>query len=61
MHVQAVALVLREHNDASEPAIDEVRERKVDESILTTVGDGWLGPYSRERHKALARATSEND
>jgi hypothetical protein len=61
MHVQAVALVLREHNDASEPAIDEVREREVDESILTTVWDGWLGPYPRERHKAFARAASKND
>ena len=54
------ALVLREHLDAREPRVDEVREDDVDDAIATAEGHRRLRAVERERVEALALAAGED-
>ena len=59
--VEAVRLVLRQHDDLAQPRVDEVREREVDQAVAAAERHGGLGTVCRERHEALALATGEDD
>ncbi len=61
VHVEAVALVLSENDDASEAAIHEVRECKVDQSVLAPMGYRGLCPDASEWHETLSCAASEDN
>lgn len=59
--VEAVRLVLRQHHDLPQPGVDEVRDREVDESVLSAEGHCGFRSIGRERHEALALAAGEDD
>ena len=59
--VEAVALVLREHDDLQVAGVGEVRQREVDQSVRTTERHGRLGAVVREREQTLALPTGEDD
>ena len=59
--VEAVALVLRQDGDAQEAAVDEVREREVDQPVVAAERNRRLGAVGRERPEALALAARQND
>ncbi|MBG9885462.1 hypothetical protein ABE10_02440, partial [Bacillus toyonensis] len=59
--VEAVRLVLREHDDLPETGVDEVRDREVDESVLSAERHRRLGPVRGQRHESLALAAGEDD
>jgi hypothetical protein len=59
--VEAVALVLRQDNDAEVAGVDEVREREVDEPVVAGEWDGRLRPVGGERHESLALASGEDE
>ena len=60
MDVEAVALVLGEHHDASETTVDQVRQRKVDEPVLATMGNGGLRTNGGEGHESLPHPAGEH-
>ena len=47
--VELQRLILRQHADRVDAGIDAVAQRKVDDSILASVGDGGLGDMLRQR------------
>jgi hypothetical protein len=59
--VEAVILVLGQHDDLEIAAVDEVREDEVDEAVDPPERDGRLRPVPGERHQPLALAAGEND
>ncbi len=61
MNIEAVTLVLRQDDDAPEASIHQVRQREVDQSVLTAVGYRWFGSDPGERHEALSGATGEDN
>jgi hypothetical protein len=60
VQIQAVALVLREHDDLEVAAIGEVRQHEVDQPVMTTEGDRRLSPVGGEGGEPLARPPGEN-
>src|SRR5215469_7726000 len=56
-----MALVLRQHDDPKQAAVDEVREREVDEAVIASERDGGLGAVVGQRREALALAACEHD
>ena len=60
VHVQRVALVLREHDDLQHPAVDEVGQHAIDQPIPTGDGDRWLGAVLRQRQQALDQHPRED-
>jgi hypothetical protein len=61
VNIEAVALVLRQDDDASETTIHQVRECEIDQSVLAAVGHRWFGSDSGERHEARPGATGEDN
>ena len=59
--VEAVALVLREHDDLQVAGVGEVRQREVDQTVRTPERHGRLGAVVREREQPLAFPTGEDD
>ena len=59
--VEAVALVLREHDDLQVASVGEVRQREVDQTVRTAERHRRLGAVVREREQSLALATGEDD
>ncbi len=59
--VEAVRLVLREHDDLAEPRVDEIRDREVDQPVLSAERNGGLGAVRGQGHQALALAAGEDD
>ena len=53
MAVEAVALVLREDGDPAELAVDEIREREVDEPVVAAERNRRLGAIRRKRPEPL--------
>ena len=61
MPVEAVRLVLGEHDDLEVAGVHHVREREVDEPVDAAERDRRLGPVGRERHQPLSLPASEDD
>src|SRR5690242_13718481 len=61
MPVEAVALVLGQHADAPDPAVDEIGEGEVDQPVQAAEGHGRLGAVIGERRQTLTGSASEND
>ena len=61
MAVEAVALVLREHDDLQVAGVGEVRQREVDQAVRPTERDGRLGAVVGEREKSLPLSAGEDD
>ena len=59
--VQAVRLVLGEHDDLEVAAVDDVGEREVDQAIDAGERDTGFGPVRGERHQPLALPACEHD
>ncbi len=59
--VEAVALVLREHDDLQEPRVGEVRQHEIDDSIAAPERHRRLGPVGRQRVESLAFPTRQHD
>ena len=59
--VEAVALVLRQHDDPAEAGVDEVREREVDQPVVAAEGDGGLRAIGRQRCEPLAFPAGKDD
>jgi hypothetical protein len=59
--VEAVRLVLREHDDLAQPRVDEVRQGEIDEAVSAAEGNRGFGPVRRQGHEPLALATGEDD
>jgi hypothetical protein len=59
MHVEAVALVLRQNDDSSKTAVRQIGQGKVDEAVLTTMRDRWFRTVRRQGHETLPHAPSE--
>src|SRR5690606_2411315 len=57
--VQAITLVLSQNSHPSDPAVDEIAQRKVDESVVSTEGDRGLGAITGQRPEALPFAASQ--
>ena len=59
--VEAVRLVLGQHDDLAKPRVDEVRDREVDEPVLPAERDCGLRPVRRQGHQSLSLAAGEDD
>ena len=59
--VEAVRLVLGQHDELPQPRVDQVRYREVDEAVLPAERHGGLGPVRREGHESLSLAAGEDD
>ena len=59
--VEAVRLVLGEHDDLPQTRVQQVRQREVDESVLPAERHRRLGAVFREGHEPLALAAGEDD
>ncbi len=59
--VEAVALVLRQHDDLEVPGVGEVRQREVDEPVGAAERHRRLGPVVGEREQPLALAAGQHD
>ena len=60
MHVERMALVLRQDHDASLATVHEVGKGEVDQAIVATEGHGWLGPIPGQWHQSLALTPGED-
>src|SRR5690606_19497272 len=60
MDVEAVALVLGEDHDAAVPAVDEIREREIDQPVVAAEWDCRFGPIPGQGHQALALAAGQD-
>ena len=58
--VEAVALVLRQHDDLVVVRVDQVREREVDQPVVAAERDGGLGAVGGQRGEALALAAGQH-
>ena len=61
MPVEAVRLVLRQHDDLEVAGVDEVGEREVDQAVDAAERHRRLGPVGGQRHQPLALAAGEHD
>jgi hypothetical protein len=59
--VEAVRLVLRQHDDVQVVGVHEVRQREVHQPVDAAEGHGGFGPCRRQRHEPLAFPTCEDD
>jgi len=59
--VQAVRLVLGEHDDVQVVGVDQVRQGKVDKPVDPAEGHGGFGTVCRQRLESVAFATCEDD
>ena len=59
--VEAVALVLREHDDLEVAGVGEVRQGEVDQPVAAAERHGRLRPVVGEREEPLALAAGEDD
>ena len=59
--VEAVGLVLREHDDLEVAGVHDVGQREVDEPVDARERHRRLGAVGRERHQPLALPTGEDD
>ena len=59
--VEAVRLVLRQHDDLEVAGVDDVGEREVDEPVDAAERDSGFGPVGGERHQALALPAGKDD
>jgi len=61
MPVQAVALVLGEHADLADPAVDQVGQREIDQAVHAAEWNGRLGPLRGQRRQPPpGRARQDN-
>jgi hypothetical protein len=58
--VEAVTLVLGQHGDAQEAAVDQIGECEIDDSVVGTEGHGGLAAVAGERVEPLTFAASEH-
>ncbi len=61
MPVEAHRLVLREHQDLAQAAVEAVGEREIDDPISPAERDRRLGPVARQRLQPRAFAAGQND
>ena len=61
VRVEAVRLVLRQHDDLEVAGVDDVGQGQVDEPVDAGEGHGGFGPVRRQRHEPLALATCEDN
>ena len=61
MDIEAVALVLCENDDLQEAGVRQVREDKIDQSIMASKGNCGLCPIERQGHESLALAAGEDE
>ena len=59
--VEAVRLVLRQHDDLEVAGVDDVRQREVDQAVDPAERHRGFGPVGRQRHQSLALAAGEDD
>ncbi len=59
--VEAVRLVLRQHDDLEVAGVDDVGQREVDEAVDPPERHRGLGPVGRQRHQALALTAGQDD
>src|SRR6185369_7478736 len=59
--IERCGVVLRQDERAQDVGVDAVRERDVDETILTAERNGWFGTLLRKRKKSIAGAAAENN
>ena len=59
--VEAVGLVLREHDDVQVPRVDDVRQGEVDQAVQAPEGHRRLGSVGSQGHQAFAFPTCEDD
>jgi len=59
--VEAVGLVLGQHDELAQARVDEVRDGEVDQAVLSAERDGRLRSVDRERHEPLALPAREDD
>jgi PAS domain-containing protein len=58
--IQAVALVLGQHGDAPVTAVDQVRQREIDEAKRAAERDRGLRAVSRQRGEAMALSARQD-
>ena len=61
VRVEAVRLVLRQHDDLEVAGVDDVGQREVDEPVDAGERHGGFGPVGGERHQPLALPAGEHD
>ena len=59
--VEAVRLVLRQHDDLEVAGVDDVGEREVDEAVDPAERHGGLGTVGGQRHQSLALTAGQDD
>src|SRR5581483_9022061 len=59
--VEAMALVLRQHDDPEVARVHEVRQGEVHEAVVAAEGDGRLRPVGGERQQALTLAPCQDE
>src|SRR5665648_833541 len=59
--VQAVRLVLGQHDDLQVPGVHQVRQREVDQPVEPSEGHRGLGAIGGERHESLTLTAGEDD
>ena len=59
--VEAVALVLREHDHLEQPGVGEVRQGEVDQPVAAAERHGRLGAVVRQWLQSLALTAGEDD
>ena len=60
VQVEAVALVLGQHDDAHEAGVGQVGQHEVDEAVVAAERHGRLGPVDGQRHQPLAFAARQD-
>ena len=61
MPVQAVALVLGEHADPADPAVDQVGQREIHQPVQAAERNGRLGPLRGQRREPPPRRARQDD
>src|SRR5262249_23627828 len=59
--IQAHRLVLREHENPPQAAVEAVGEREIDDAVDTTERHGRLGPVARQRAEPRSLSSCQND
>ncbi len=58
--VEAVALVLGQHDDLEEAGVGQVGQGEVDQAVVAAEGHGRLGPVEGQGHQPLALAAGQH-
>ena len=61
MAVETHCLILRQDKKSPEPAVQTIRQRKIDDSIRPAKRNGRLGSIASQRLKSRPFTTSQND